>query len=355
MSQWADYKRIVDGLSTAVLILDRQLLVQYLNPACEALFGVSIRRVKGQKLNNIFAIEENYTKAMLQVFETNNPFINREALLQPINTLPVRADYYVSTIQEDTQQPKLLIEFRELDRLLRISRDDALLHHQQTNRQLIRGIAHEVKNPLGGIRGAAQLLERSHPSEEVREYTTVIIQETDRLTNLVDQMLGPNSCQDFEPVNIHEVLERVRSLVIASATTEVQIIRDYDTSLPEINGIKDQLIQCVLNIAQNAYQALAEQEHNENREIIFKTRVARQFTIGGKRHRIAMCVQIIDNGPGIKAELLEGIFYPMISGRAMGNGLGLSISQSIINQHQGLIECDSEPGCTTFSIILPME
>lgn len=366
MNPWADYKNIVDGLSTSILILDRALRIRYLNPACEVLFGVSTKRLQGQPAADYFFQDTDDLLPIKGVLDTQVCYIRREALLKRNGSSTVRADYSVSIIPGEDQQPNLLIEFRELDRIMRISKDDAQLHHQHTNRQLIRGIAHEVKNPLGGIRGAAQLLELNYP-EDIKEYTQVIIQETDRLCNLVDQMLGPNTNQKAESLNIHEVLERVRNLILAensksssaepgvSVEQDIVIERDYDISLPEIIGVKDQLIQCTLNIAQNAYQALIETHPHKAPKIIFRTRVIRKFTIGGKRHRIAACIEIIDNGPGISEELQEGIFFPMISGRADGNGIGLSISQSIINQHHGLVEFDSEPGCTRFSIILPLE
>jgi len=372
MTPWTDYKNIVDGLSTAILILDRALRIRYLNPACEVLFGVSTKRLQGQPAADYFFQNPSDLLPIKDVLSTQVCYIRREALLKRNGSSAVRADYSVSIIPGDDQQPNLLIEFRELDRIMRISKDDAQLHHQHTNRQLIRGIAHEVKNPLGGIRGAAQLLELNYP-EDIKEYTQVIIQETDRLCNLVDQMLGPNTNQKAESLNIHEVLERVRNLILAegsknpvvdqdfsvkqgiAAEQDIVIERDYDVSLPDVIGVKDQLIQCTLNIAQNAYQALTEARTHKAPKITFRTRVIRKFTIGGTRHRIAACIEIIDNGPGISEELQEGIFFPMISGRAEGNGIGLSISQSIINQHHGLIEFDSEPGCTRFSIILPLE
>ncbi|PCJ14511.1 MAG: PAS domain-containing sensor histidine kinase [Gammaproteobacteria bacterium] len=354
MTLWTDYKNIVDGLSTAILMLDQTLRIQYLNPACEALFGVSARQVHNQLAADCIFQDPKDLDPIQDVLESQVGYIKREALLRFNRLRSVRADYSVSPIVDDDQNPKLLIEFRELDRIMRISKDDAQLHHQHTNRQLIRGIAHEVKNPLGGIRGAAQLLEMNFP-DDIKEYTQVIIQETDRLCNLVDQMLGPNTTQKIEPLNIHEVLERVRTIILASAPATIVIERDYDVSLPDISGIKDQLIQSTLNIAQNAYQALTEDQTQTAPKIIFRTRVIRNFTIGGTRHRIAACIEIIDNGPGITEELQDAIFFPMISGRANGNGIGLSIAQSIVNQHHGLIEYDSEPGLTRFSIILPLE
>lgn len=350
----SEYRFILDGLYSAVLVLDQNLNVQYINPACETLFAVSEKRLINQPINSLFVDDQCNDGSLLSALQSGHSYIKREATIERIGLEPVTADYYVIPMLESNQAPSLLLEFRPLDRLMRISKDDALRNNQVSNRTLIRGIAHEVKNPLGGIRGAAQLLERTLP-EEQKEYTQVIIREVDRLRNLVDQMLGPRNISRQEPVNIHEVLERVRSVILAESHDQIKIIRNYDTSLPELKADKDQLIQAILNIVRNAYQALAENEAQKNPNIVLKTRVNRQFTIGSTRHRLAMQIDIIDNGPGIPKELLESIFYPMVSGRAGGSGLGLSISQSIIDHHNGLIESESEAGNTCFSIILPLE
>lgn len=347
------YKFILDGLYSAVLVLDQDLNVNYLNPACETLFAVSEKRLINQHIHHLFMDDECNEHALMSAMQSGHSFIKREALIERVGLEPINADYYVIPMLESNQPPSLLLEFRPLDRLLRISKDDALRNSQVSNRTLIRGIAHEVKNPLGGIRGAAQLLERTLP-EEQKEYTQVIIREVDRLRNLVDQMLGPRDLSRQDSVNIHEVLERVRSISVAESHDQISILRDYDTSLPDLKADKDQLIQAVLNIVRNAYQAVTENK-TQDPTITLKTRVNRQFTIGSTRHRLAMQIDIKDNGPGIPKELLESIFYPMVSGRAKGSGLGLSISQSIIDHHKGLIEAESEAGNTCFSIILPLE
>jgi two-component system nitrogen regulation sensor histidine kinase GlnL len=217
-------------------------------------------------------------------------------------------------------------------------------------------MAHEIKNPLGGIRGSAQLLERMLDNPELKEYTTIIIEEVDRLRNLVDKMLGPNKLPERLETNIHEVLERVRSLIMVEAAEKLNIIRDYDPSIPEFLADKEQLIQVILNISRNAMQALlSKRQVNSPAEITLSTRAVRQFTIGHTKHRLVLHISIIDNGPGIPEDIRESLFLPMVSGRAEGTGLGLSIAQSIINQHQGIIECDSTLGKTHFSIYLPLE
>lgn len=230
-----------------------------------------------------------------------------------------------------------------------------MLASHQAMRKLVRGVAHEIKNPLGGIRGAAQLLERELPDAELKEYTRVIIEEADRLRVLADRMLGPRRLPTLRTVNPHECVERVVRLLEAEADGRVSIVRDYDPSLPDIEADPDQLIQAMLNIGGNGLQALLENPSKHPPVLLFKTRPMRQFTIGAKRHRLVLRIDIQDNGPGIPAELKQSIFYPMVSGRAAGNGLGLSIAQDIIHQYNGLIECDSYPGRTLFSIYLPLE
>jgi two-component system nitrogen regulation sensor histidine kinase GlnL len=255
----------------------------------------------------------------------------------------------VTAVDGGQGRRELMVELNRLDRLLRISRDESLLAQQKATRELLRGLAHEVKNPLGGLRGAAQLLEKELHDESLKDYTRVIIEEADRLQTLVNRILGPNSMPRKQSTNIHEVLERVRSLMLAEKHNNLTIVRDYDPSIPNLMVDPDQLIQAVLNIVRNACQAL-----DGNGQIILRTRVLRKFTIGNQNHRLVACISIIDNGPGIPPELKEQIFFPMITGRAEGTGLGLSIAQSLIHQHHGLIEHDSEPGKTVFSIILPL-
>jgi len=245
---------------------------------------------------------------------------------------------------------EILVELQQVDNHLRISKEEQLLTQQNTARLLVRGLAHEIKNPLGGLRGAAQLLDLELNDPELKEYTQIIIAESDRLQGLMDKMLGPNKLPNKKTLNIHEVLERVRQLVQAEASGGLIIKSDYDPSIPDIQGDKDQLIQAILNIVKNAVQAV-----ESKGEILIKTRIHRQMTIGRKRHKLTAQIDIVDNGPGINADMMGQIFYPMITGRADGTGLGLSIAQSLINQHSGLIECHSEPGHTVFTIFLPLE
>ncbi|MDX1803193.1 MAG: nitrogen regulation protein NR(II) [Alcanivorax sp.] len=354
MSESNLHKRLLDHLRTAVVMLDGSLRVRYLNPAAEMLLATSAARIIGQPLPDYFFDDADAHAALQQCIIDEHPFTRREARLMVAPGHQVTVDYSVSPIHEPGQPLCLLVELQSLDRLLRITREEALIHAHQATRALVRGVAQEIKNPLGGIRGAAQLLERALPEPDLTEYTKVIIDEADRLRSVADRMLGPRKPPRFKPVNVHECLEHVRQLLLAEHPDGVAIARDYDISLPDVMADRDQLIQVLLNLIRNAMQALLESQTPAAR-IVMRTRVLRQFTIGAQRHRLVLRVDIEDNGPGIAEEIQETLFYPMVSGRANGSGLGLSIAQSIISQHQGLIECESEPGKTVFSLLLPME
>ena len=348
------HKRLLDHLSTAVILADTDLLVRYLNPAAEMLLSTSAPRAYGSRLPEYFFEDDDAREALEQCLDEGHPFTRREARLETFPGNEVVVDYSVSHINEPGQPHMLLIEMQPLDRILRITREEALIHANQATRALVRGVAHELKNPLGGIRGAAQLLERALPDMELKEYTRVIIEEADRLRTLADRMLGPRRLPHVVDVNVHECLEHVRQLLMAERPGLVDFQRDYDPSLPELPADRDQLIQVLLNLIRNAVQALVD-ARKDKPVILLRTRVLRQFTIGAVRHRLVARIDIEDNGPGIPEELRETLFYPMVSGRANGSGLGLSIAQSIISSHHGLIECASAPGQTVFSLLLPLE
>jgi two-component system nitrogen regulation sensor histidine kinase GlnL len=356
-------KLILDNLATGVVVVDKQLQLLYINTAAENLLEVSFQQARGQNINSIFASSGNWSDEIQRVFKTASGFSRRQANMQLASSFRhITVDYTVSPMFEPSELSNanqsevlyVLIEMQAMDRLLRISREEALVSSEQTSRTLIRGLAHEIKNPLGGIRGAAQLLSRELKDPSHKDYTTVIIEEADRLRNLVDRMLGINKPLQLEKLNVHEVLERVSALTEVELTDGINLVRDYDPSIPEIRGDKEQLIQVVLNIVRNAVQALSHVEKNK-RKITLKTRTQHHFTIGQKQHRLVCRIDIIDNGSGIPPEIAQNIFYPLISGRAEGTGLGLAIAQSIIIQHHGLIECESKPGVTVFSIYLPFD
>lgn len=349
MRNQAMYQRLLEHLTTAVVYLDGSLRVRWLNSAAEALLAVSQGRMHGTRLDSLEGEDGAVAKLLVKALEEFHPFTQREAVLVLAGGETVTVDFTVTPLSED----ELLLEIEPRDRLMRISREEALIARQETIKVLSRGLAHEIKNPLGGIRGAAQLLERDLPDPQLTEFTRVIVEEADRLRDLVDRMLGPNHIVRHEPLNVHKVLERVRALLEAEHP-RIDYARDYDPSLPDLVGDEAQLIQAALNVSRNAVQAM-EESGIESPRLLLRTRVRRQFTLGAERHRLLCEVAVIDNGPGIPAQLRETLFYPMVSGRAEGSGLGLSIAQSILHQHQGLIECSSQPGCTEFRLLIPLE
>ncbi|WP_313741273.1 nitrogen regulation protein NR(II) [Pseudomonas sp.] len=350
----AQHRLLLDNLTTATLLLDAELRLEYMNPAAEMLLAVSGQRSHGQFISELFTESAEALSALRQAVEHAHPFTKREALLTSLNGQSITVDYAVTPILHQGTT-LLLLEVHPRDRLLRITKEEAQLSKQETTKMLVRGLAHEIKNPLGGIRGAAQLLARELPEDGLRDYTDVIIEEADRLRNLVDRMLGSNKLPSLSMTNIHEVLERVCSLIDAESQGGITLVRDYDPSLPDVLIDREQMIQAVLNIMRNAMQAIGHKNELRLGRISLRSRAMRQFTIGHVRHRLVARVEIIDNGPGIPAELQDTLFYPMVSGRPDGTGLGLAITQNIISQHQGLIECESHPGHTTFSIFLPLE
>ncbi|MBL4828235.1 MAG: nitrogen regulation protein NR(II) [Spongiibacteraceae bacterium] len=349
------HTEILDNLKTAILLVGPSLKVSYINTAAESLLEISGNRVIGEPISNLFTDDSNREDSLLNKFNDSHAYTKREAQLILPNGRTITADYAVTPIALEEGAPSLVIELQPLDRLLRISREEGLLSSQQHSQTLVRGLAHEIKNPLGGLRGAAQLLAKQLPDASLQDYTTIIIAEADRLKNLVDRMLGPYKVLELEAVNIHEVLERTKTLVDAETAGNIKVKRDYDPSIPEFDGDKERLIQALLNVVRNAMQALQQDTDNKDRTITLKTRTKRQFTIGAHRHRLVCKVEIIDNGPGIPQDIAQTLFLPMVSGRANGSGLGLSISQSIINRHNGLIECNSQSGCTVFTLYIPLE
>lgn len=343
-------RTILDNLSTAVLLLDSELCIQYLNPSAEQLFHISIKRAYDVALSKIMFVESSMMERLYDSINNQHPFAEHEVAITINIDQVINIDYMVTPVHFADQDPVLLIEISPIDRHLRIAREEKLLSEQNATRNVIRGMAHEIKNPLGGLRGAAQLLERELPDASLKEFTQIIIGEADRLQALVDRMLGPNNVPQKKFINIHQILEHVRQLVQAEGNPDIFFNLDYDPSLPEVMADSDLLIQAFLNITRNAISAL-----DGHGEITFKTRPQRSFTIGHTHHRLVLQIDIIDNGPGIPDDIIEQIFFPMVTGRADGTGLGLSIAQTLINQHHGLIECNSRPGKTKFTIYLPLE
>jgi len=341
---------LLEHLSTSVLVFDRDFRLRYINPAGEVMFAQSNRHVRGKAIDELFANAEGLVTHLGDAMESEQVLNQRACRLELTNGLTVIVNCTHTPVSLSGGLNGIMLEMRKVDHHLRVEQEEQLIAQQEATHSLLRGLAHEIKNPLGGLRGAAQLLEKEIPDSELREYTRIIIGEADRLQNLMDRLLGPNDVPNIQAVNIHEILMRVRELVQVEADSGLQIIQDYDPSLPDLLADPDLLVQAVLNIVRNAAQAL-----EGKGEIILRTRVQRKFNIGNRQHRLVACVEVIDNGPGIEASLQAKIFYPMVTSRSDGTGLGLSIAQSLISRHHGLIECNSKPGDTVFTILLPLE
>ena len=341
---------LLDQLSTAVMLLDDNLRIVYLNASAEQLLGASMRRTLGKRLIQVVNISDGLLNRLRETLESGQAYTDRQAIIEPHGQEPKVVDCSITPQLTLNNQRGLLIELEALDRSLRIARDEAILAQQEHARSLLRGLAHEIKNPLGGLRGAAQLLERQLTDPELHDYTNIIIQEADRLHALIDRMLGPVSRPKREVVNVHEVLEHVRKISRVGAPQGLDITFDYDPSIPEFYSDRDRLVQVLLNIAGNAINAVGEKGG-----IVFRSRVISSFTIGTERHPLVAALEIRDDGPGVPPELMDQIFYPMVSGTDIGSGLGLSLAQSIMNQLGGLIECQSEPGNTVFTVLTPLE
>jgi two-component system nitrogen regulation sensor histidine kinase GlnL len=341
-----------DLLATLVAVVRSDASVVFCNAALEDAMGVSRRHIASSNFAASFTDPQTLRQALTGV--TGNKFaaLRFEASLKR----PGRDLLPAHVIVTQTDQPdEVIVELVPLEQQARQEREERLLDQAQANKELIRNLAHEIKNPLGGIRGAAQLLELEINSDELSEYTQVIIHEADRLQTLVDRLLAPHRRPHVVgDVNIHEVCERVRTLIQAEFPKGLSVVRDYDTSLPEFRGDREQLIQTLLNISHNAAQALSERIQSGDAEITFMTRVARQVTFGKQRYRLALELHVMDNGPGIPDEIKDRIFYPLVSGREGGSGLGLTLAQTFVQQHHGTIECDSEPGRTDFKILIPL-
>jgi two-component system nitrogen regulation sensor histidine kinase GlnL len=346
----------LDLLSSAVIVLNAESRITYANAAAENLLESSFKALANQKLDDLFLNGEDLAAIFDEAVEHRFADKRLDLTLERVGREPLQVHVIVTPL--DDRDTPVLIELRENVQQLKLDREERLLDQSQANKELIRNLAHEIKNPLGGIRGAAQLLELELPErhlKELREYTQVIIKEADRLQTLVDRLLAPHRHPHIVgDVNIHEVCERVRSLIMAEFPNGLTINRDYDLSVPEFRGDKEQLIQAVLNIAHNAAHALSERMSASDAVLTFQTRVARQVTIAKVRYRLALDLHIIDNGPGIPAAIQDRIFYPLVSGREGGSGLGLTLAQNFVQQHMGVIECESRPGYTDFRILIPL-
>jgi len=342
----------LDLLATLVAVVDAEGHVLYANAALEDALGTSRRSIAHSLFQDCFTEPALLDSALNGARGNEFAALRYDAWLKRVNheALPVHV-----VVAQTESKGEVVVELLPLEQQARQEREERLIDQAQANKELIRNLAHEIKNPLGGIRGAAQLLQMELDSRELIEYTQVIIHEADRLQSLVDRLLAPHRRPHVVgDVNIHEVCERVRSLILAEFPKGLRVVRDYDASIPEFRGDREQLIQAVLNIAHNAAQALADRIAAGDAQIVFKTRVGRQVTFGKQRYRLALELHVIDNGPGVPDSIKDRIFFPLVSGRDGGSGLGLTLAQTFVQQHHGLMECESVAGCTDFKILIPL-
>ena len=346
---------LLDALSTGLILLDKQLCVVYANVGAQDLLGVSLRQARGLPVGELFAGAQPLVELLRRALEEDKICAGHEFALIPVATLPatrapVVVDATVTPLEDPFKGTRLLLELIDARARLRIARESELRSRVDGSRLMVRQLAHEIKNPLGGLRGAAQLLERELHDASLKEYTAVIINEADRLCSLVDAMLGPFGPPRKQLLSVHEICEHVYQLLRSEAPPGVSIERDYDPSLPEGQFDRNEIIQALLNIARNALQALA-----GNGRLVLRTRALSNTNIGPLRHRLLACVQVEDDGPGVPEELQRTLFLPLVTSKVEGTGLGLSVAQDMIARHRGVIEFDSRPGCTLFSILLPLE
>jgi len=344
---------LLDSLVTSVFLLDRELRVTYLNAAGQTLVGLSLNQALGRRISELTRGAETLLPVFERARQGGEAVVQRELAWPAPGGVDRILDCAVTEVMLDGS-PRLLLEIEDITQHRRLTRENALLAQLGGSRLMVRQLAHEIKNPLGGLRGAAQLLERELLDPGLKEYTRVIISEADRLTNLLDSMLGPGRPPAKQLVNVHELLERVYHLLRSEAPAGVAVDRDYDPSLPALTVDPNHIIQAMLNLGRNAIQALSATSAYAPR-LILRTRVASNIGIGGRRHRLVASIQFEDNGPGVPAEIRDTIFYPLVSGRADGTGLGLGLAQDLVSRHGGLIEFDSAPGRTIFVIYLPMD
>ena len=341
-----------DLLATLIAVVKRDGSVLFANAALEDVLGTSRRTLEGSQFSACFQ-EPHVLRTALEGASTNDfATLRYEAFLRRVShdMLPVQV-----TLAQTDRRGEVIVELSPLENQARQDREERLIDQAQANKELIRNLAHEIKNPLGGIRGAAQLLQMEVESRDLIEYTQVIIHEADRLQTLVDRLLAPHRRPHVVgDVNIHEVCERVRSVILAEFPRDLHIERDFDVSIPEFRGDREQLIQATLNIVHNAAQALAERRAAGDARITLKTRIARQVIFNKQWYRLALELHVIDNGPGVPNDIKDRIFYPLVSGREGGSGLGLTLAQTFVQQHHGVIECDSVPGRTDFKLLIPL-
>ena len=341
----------LEYLTSAVIICSERFSIDYMNPSAEIMLEISHDQACGQVMSLFFEEFDLFKHAALSAKKSLSAFRENEVFIRSKQNKTLCVTFTVSWLGNSDYY---LIEMIQMDQHLRIAKEERMFIQQQANADLLRNLAHEIRNPLGGLRGAAQLLEKELASKNLKEYTEIIIAEADRLQSLMSKLLTPHQLPSYDTTNIHEVIERVRGLVVSEFGSEVEFVRDYDISLPEFVGDREKLIQALLNICRNAMQAMLKQSDTENPSLKVVTRSERQIVFNKKKHSAAIRIDIVDNGPGVPEQIKDTIFYPLVSGNEEGTGLGLSLAQNLISLHQGMISLHSEPGKTVFSIILPI-
>jgi two-component system nitrogen regulation sensor histidine kinase GlnL len=349
-----DGTELLEALVTSVFVLDHELRVDYLNAAAQTLLGLSPNQVLGRTIGELARGAETLLPLFDRARAGGEGVVQRELAWPGAGGIDRILDCAVTQITIGQDAARILLEIEDITQHRRLTRENALIAQLGGSRLMVRQLAHEIKNPLGGLRGAAQLLERELLDPSLREYTRVIISEADRLTSLLDSMLGPGRPPAKQLINVHELLERVYHLLRSEAADGVTVDRDYDPSLPPLTVDPNHIIQAMLNLGRNALQALSGAAHHAPR-LVLRTRAAINVSVGTRRYRLVASIQFEDNGPGVPADIRDTIFYPLVSGRADGTGLGLGIAQDLVSRHGGLIEFDSAPGRTIFTISLPMD
>ncbi len=343
----------LDLLATAVAILDAGYVVRYANQAAENLLGTGARSLIGQRFPDLFSSSADLDGMLAEALAVHWSYRALTVNYGQPGRAPMPLSCVVTPV--DLPETPLLAELRPIQEQLRLEREERLLDQQEATRELLRNLAHEIKNPLGGLRGSAQLLERELERPELKEYTQVIIKEADRLQVLLDRLLTPRRAVQLAQVNIHEVLERVRSLVQAEFPSGISVLQNYDPSVPDLVGDIEQLIQAVLNVVRNAAQALLSGANaGRGGTIVLRTRAARPVTIARQRHKLALELQVMDDGPGVPEDIRDRVFNPLVSGREGGSGIGLALVQTYVQNHGGVVELDSRPGRTVFTLLLPL-
>ena len=348
-------RNYLDELNTAVLLLDNSLKIKYLNSSAQSILDTSLKASKDKDLKELFFEQSEDFDSFLSNLKNKRDFAKVDALLFIKGGKKLLCDYHIKSFSDKSIGEGFIFEIINRDYSHEIRERLRSQTNQEVTSAFVKGLAHEIKNPLSGIRGAAQLLSQKLPQEHLNEYTDIIINQTDRLTSLVNNILGPNKKPSFELQNIHAPLENVLHLLQQDLSESgIDLIKDYDPSIPEISIDIYLLEQSVLNLVKNAKESLEEGEVFSP-EIRIVTRVLRQEFLGQTQHKTVCSISVRDNGPGIPKDLKDSIFFPMISSKATGSGLGLSITQGIISQHNGIIKCESEPGKTEFSILIPIK